>query len=114
MVYNIEDLFAKNFAYKNIKYERMEHFIKWFQNSYQLRDWEISLGVDTGEMKIIANTPGDLATEFTLKFEESEKGGYFRAANNFKKFWLSIPGGCDICSSNLVAKIWIITKNCKN
>lgn len=30
-----------NFPYRYTKYERMEHFIKWFQSKFQLRDWNI-------------------------------------------------------------------------
>lgn len=72
-----------NYTYRHIRYERFEYLIKWFCNTYQLRDWDIQLEIGT-------ETPKD--------FEDSSQDS---------------PGGCSIQSFNLIAKIWINTQECK-
>jgi hypothetical protein len=74
----------QNFPYRIVRQERFEHFIKWFQNTYQLRDWDIDL--ETGNV---------LPDFFKDELDPNS------------------PGKCHILSANMKANIWVNIGKCK-
>jgi len=72
-----------NYKYRFVKYETLEKFIRWFQNTLNLRDWEVYLEVGS-------NVPKEFAS-----------------------LGSNAEGGCWSLDENLAARVWINFGRCK-